>query len=144
MKTAFSFFIAAGFSTLTSISSLAACPQLTGTYDCTGEAGKSIHVELKNIDGTTYKLEDQIVIRASELGVETVKNGQDFKMITNATCRDHALDIETEMLNPTSGKFLSFVQRSYVPQPSGDVDILVTWNNSTQFESSLIRCTKKN
>ena len=140
MKTAISFLAASIFSQ----ASFAACPELTGTYDCFGEAGKSIHVELKNLNGTTYKLEDQIVIRASELGVETVKNGSDYRMVMNATCRDQALDIETEMFNPKDGTFLSFVQRTYVPQASGDVDILVTWNDSKNTESNLIRCQKKN
>ncbi len=121
----------------------AVCPKLTGSYDCVGGAGKGIHVELKNLDGSTYVLEDQIVIRASTSGVETVTKGDGFKMTLTATCRDQALDVETEFSNPANGEFFSFVQRSYLPKPSGDLDVLVTWNDADNLESSLIRCQKK-
>lgn len=128
---------------LTATATHAACPQLTGTYDCVGQSGKGIHVELLNLDKMTYQLEDQLIIHASELGVETVKKGKDFKMVTTAICRDQGLDVETEVSNPIDGQFLSFTQRTYLPQPDGNINVLFTWNDSESSESTLIRCQKK-
>lgn len=120
----------------------AECPQLTGTYSCSSQTGNAIRIELFNLDRSTYQLEDQIVIRASELGVKTVSTGNSYKMTTLAICRNQVLDLETEFSNPKDGKFLSFEQRSYVRQSSGDIDVLVTWNDNDDLESSLIKCQK--
>lgn len=121
----------------------AGCPELTGTYSCIGESGQGLHFEFKKLASNVYQLEDQLWIRASEAGAENVTQGKDYKMLITATCRNQVLDVETEISNPEDGQFLSFVQKSYLPKPSGDVDVLMTWNNSRRFESTLIRCLKK-
>lgn len=120
-----------------------ACPELTGTYSCAGESGKSIHVELQKLAPSFYQLEDQLVIQAGKHGVENIRSGEGFKMVITATCNEQSLDVDTEVSDPKEGKFLSFVQRSYIPKPTGDLDVLVTWNDSINFESALIRCQKK-
>lgn len=120
----------------------AECPHLTGNYDCVGSAGKSIRTQILNINQVTYRLEDQIVIKASLQGEETIREGKTYKMLTKATCQNNVLDIETEFADPADGRFMSFVQRSYQPTLDGHLDVLMTWNNAEKLESWLFRCTK--
>lgn len=140
MKTTFlSLALALVFPTIVS----AACPNLTGSYSCVGESGKAMHVELQKLTPNFYQLEDQLVIQAGKEGVQNIRSGEGFKMTITATCNYQVLDVDTEVSNPEDGKFLSFVQKSYLLRPSGDLDVLMTWNDSKNLESTLIRCLRK-
>lgn len=121
------------------------CPNLTGRYICQGSlSGRPLDLVLENVALNTYRLEDQIVVRASARGETTVNNSYGTRVITHAICRSGGvLDVELEVQREGSNAVLSFVQKSYIPQARGALNILVTWNDQQSTESAIYKCIRK-